>query len=162
MRQRSRWMRGYLQCLWKHRAAMGRRDMLGLFGLPDLLLVHLLLYLMVPLSLPGLVHLLSWSGPEALVWGLLGLFGVELLITALAHIVDGEPLGALRHVPLRRLVWPWFLLGVFGLVGLRILRGGAVGWGKPERQGALAAAGPGILGAASRARGRTVDKIKPG
>lgn len=145
VRQRSRWMRGYLQCLHKHRAAFWRLDVLGLFGMPNLLFVHLLVYLLVPLSLPPLVRLLEWSGPGPLLWGLAGLFGAELLIAALALLADHEDLRALRHVPARRLVWPWFLLGVFGLVWWRMLRGQATGWGKPDRQGALASAGPGVI-----------------
>ena len=145
VRQRSRWMRGYLQCLWKHRRAFFRRGALGWFGMPNLLLTHLLMYVMVPFSLPPLLRLLSWAGPGPLVSGLLGLFGVEVLIAALAYRVDREALEEIRHVPLRRLVWPWFLLGVFGLVWWRIFRGGPLGWGKPDRQGGLAAAGPGII-----------------
>lgn len=145
VRQRSRWMRGYLQCLFKHRAAFFQLDVLGLFGMPNLLFVHLLVYLLVPLSLPPLVRLLEWSGPGPLAWGLAGLFGAELVVAALAHLADGEDLRALRHVPARRLVWPWFLLGVFGLVWWRLLRGHATGWGKPDRAGLLASAGPGVI-----------------
>lgn len=150
VRQRSRWMRGYLQCLWKHRGAFFRLNVLGWFGMPNLLLVHLLMYIMVPFSLPPLLRLLSWTGPVPLVSGLFGLFGAEVLIAVLAYRVDGENLDEVRHVPLRRLVWPWFLLGVFGLVWWRIWRGGPLRWGKPDRQGRLAASGPGVIGAGAK------------
>ncbi|MFN7147494.1 MAG: glycosyltransferase, partial [Myxococcota bacterium] len=66
-RQRTRWARGYLQCLWKHRRSFLRRDVLGWFGMPDLLYVNVLVYALVPLSLPGLVALLRPAGGDAFV-----------------------------------------------------------------------------------------------
>ncbi|MFT5683116.1 MAG: cellulose synthase/poly-beta-1,6-N-acetylglucosamine synthase-like glycosyltransferase, partial [Myxococcota bacterium] len=112
-RQRRRWMRGYIQCLWKHRRSFLRLDMLGLFGMPNLLFVHVGMYLLVPLSVPALLRLLVWTTPEALAVGLVGLFGLDLVLAGGACLADDEDLSQLVHVPLRRLVWPWFLLSVF-------------------------------------------------
>jgi cellulose synthase/poly-beta-1,6-N-acetylglucosamine synthase-like glycosyltransferase len=140
-RQRRRWMRGYIQCLVKHRRSFLRLDMLGLFGMPNLLFVHVLMYLLVPLSLPPLVRLLTWTGPGPFLAGLLGLFGLDLVLAAGACLADDEDLGQLVHVPLRRLLWPWFLLAVFvGVWGRGLLRG-EVPWDKPVRRGLLAESG---------------------
>ena len=140
-RQRRRWMRGYLQCLWKHRRSFLRFDVLGLFGMPNLLFVHLLMYLLVPLSLPPLLRLMTWTGLEPFLLGLLGLFGLDLALAAMACAADDEDFTQLWHVPLRRLLWPWFLLLVFiGVWGWGLLRG-EVPWDKPVRRGLLAASG---------------------
>lgn len=140
-RQRRRWMRGYIQCLWKHRRSFLRLDMLGLFGMPNLLFVHVLMYLLVPLSLPPILRLLTWTAPETLALGLLSLFGLDIVLAAGACLADDEDLTQLLHVPLRRLVWPWFLLSVFvGVWGRGLIRG-EVPWDKPPRRGLLADSG---------------------
>ncbi|MDP2310176.1 MAG: glycosyltransferase family 2 protein [Pseudomonadota bacterium] len=146
-RQRTRWARGYFQCLWKHRRSFFRRDVLGWFGMPDLLLVNVLFYGLVPLSLPALGSLLGAASAGTVSWGALaggvaGLFAVDLAVAAGAYTIDGEDLRELRHVPLRQLVWPWFLLAVFVVAAWRFLSG-ARGWGTPARQGVLAEAGKG-------------------
>ena len=157
-RQRRRWLRGYLQCLRKHRAAFFQPTVLGWFGMPSLLFIHVLVYVLVPLSLPPVARLLVWTGWEALAGGLVGLFGAEVALAALAYAVDREDPRDLLHVPLRRLVWPWFLLGVFLSVVLTLRRGG--GWGKPDRRGELAdlaveAGGVGVISGRRRASAST-------
>ncbi len=139
-RQRTRWARGYLQCLWKHRRSFLRTDVLGVFGMPDLLFVNVLVYALVPLSLPGLVALLAPSGLGAFLGALASLFALDLALAAAAYRVDGEALRELLHVPARRLFWPWFLLTVFAVAVWRTARG-ARGWGTPARRGELAEAG---------------------
>ncbi len=137
-RQRTRWARGYLQCLVKHRRSFLRGGVLGWFGMPDLLFVNVLAYALVPLSLPGLYAVATSVGGPALVAGLASLFVVELGLAVGAYVVDGEDLREIAHVPLRQLVWPWFLLGVFVVAVARFLAGGAQAWGKPARRGVLA------------------------
>ncbi len=139
-RQRTRWARGYLQCLWKHRRNFLRLDTLGLFGMPDLLFVNVLVYALVPLSAPGLVGLFAPAGLDAFLGALVSFFALDLAIAAAAYRVDREDVRELVHVPVRRLLWPWFLLVVFGVAVGRTLRGSA-GWGKPARRGDLAEAG---------------------
>lgn len=147
-RQRTRWARGYLQCLWKHRRSFLRADTLGWFGMPDLLFVNVLVYGLVPLSVPGLLSLLAPAGASAFLGALASLFALDLAIAAGAYLVDREDLREVPHVPLRRLLWPWFLLAVFAVAAWRTLAGGA-GWGKPARRGLLADAarggGTGVL-----------------
>jgi cellulose synthase/poly-beta-1,6-N-acetylglucosamine synthase-like glycosyltransferase len=140
-RQRMRWARGYLQCLWKHRRSFFRPGVLGWFGMPDLLFVNLLVYALVPLSVPGVLVVFDGVGWTAFGWALVGVFGTELVLAAGAYLVDGEDLRELPQVPLRQLVWPWFLLAVFVVVVARLAAGGAQGWGKPARRGVLAEAG---------------------
>lgn len=135
-RQRTRWLRGYLQCLYKHRRAFLRTDVLGWFGMPNLLFTHLLVYLLIPLSIPAIWAALHWTGP-----GLAGLFGVDLAIAAAAYRVDREDLRELRALPPRQLLWPWFQAGVFVAVWWQLLSRAAPGWGKPPRGGLLADAG---------------------
>jgi cellulose synthase/poly-beta-1,6-N-acetylglucosamine synthase-like glycosyltransferase len=141
-RQRTRWARGYLQCLWKHRRSFFRRDVLGWFGMPDLLLVNVLFYGLVPLSLPAVASILGAVGWQAAVVGVAGLFAVDLALAAGAYLVDGEDLREVRHVPLRQVLWPWFLLAVF-FVAVWRFASGAKGWGTPARTGELAEAGKG-------------------
>ncbi|MDP2314765.1 MAG: glycosyltransferase family 2 protein [Pseudomonadota bacterium] len=140
-RQRTRWARGYLQCLWKHRRSFFRRDVLGWFGMPDLLFVNVLVYVLVPLSLPALLSIFTSVGWSAVVGGLAGLFVVEVALAAGAYLVDGEDLREVVHVPARQLLWPWFLLGVFVVAVWRFVVGGAQAWGQPARRGSLADAG---------------------
>jgi glycosyltransferase involved in cell wall biosynthesis len=139
-RQRTRWARGYLQCLWKHRRSFLRADALGIFGMPDLLFVNLLVYALVPLSVPGIVALFAPGGVEPFLAAIGSLFALDLAIAAAAYLVDGERLRELVHAPARRVVWPFFLLVVFAVAVARSVRR-ATGWGKPVRRGTLAEAG---------------------
>lgn len=136
-RQRTRWARGYLQCIVKHRRSFLRMDALGLFGMPDLLFVNVLVYGLVPLGVPGLLALLLPAGPGAFFGALTSFFALDLALAAAAYTVDREAYRELVHVPARRLLWPWFLLVVFVVAVTRTLRGGG-GWGKPDRRGELA------------------------
>lgn len=136
-RQRTRWARGYLQCLWKHRRSFLRPDALGLFGLPDLLLVNVLFYLLIPASLPGVYALLTPVGPWGFVAGLVSFVWLDMAIAAATIRVDREDSRDLIQVPLRRLLWPWFLLVVFLVALGRTIRRSTV-WGQPARRGALA------------------------
>ena len=136
-RQRTRWARGYLQCLWKHRGGFFRGGTPGWFGLPDLLLVNVLFYLLVPLSAPGVWALLTPAGPLAFAAALTSFVGLDLVLAAGAVLVDREDPRDLAQVPLRRLLWPWFLVAVFVTAVARTLRRSAV-WGQPARIGQLA------------------------
>ena len=138
LRQRTRWMHGYLACLWKHRRSFLRLDMLGLFGMPNLLLLHLLAFPLFIISLPYLVRVAAWSSPLAVVGLLFSLLWLDMLIALMAYLVDGEQLGELLHAPFWRLSWPFFLLGVFLHTWRHILAGRHVPWNKLKRTGELA------------------------
>src|SRR5262249_56055623 len=49
MRQRFRWSFGILQSVWKHRAAFGRKAVLGWVAFPNIVIFHILLPLVSPL-----------------------------------------------------------------------------------------------------------------
>lgn len=139
LRQRTRWMFGYLQCIWKHRAAFLTPTMLGVFGMPNLAYAHFIVFL---LPVPGwLAADRVWTlsgGVEPLVAGTaIYLFG-EILLSGWAYLVDGEDLHELAHVPGQRLFWPFLLSATFVHVWLRILSGSQVPWWSPQRQGVLA------------------------
>ena len=48
MRQRFRWSFGILQSVWKHRAAFGRKGVLGWVALPNIVIFQILLPLVSP------------------------------------------------------------------------------------------------------------------
>ena len=57
MRQRFRWSFGTLQAIWKHRAAFVRNKAMGLFALPNILIIQMFL----PLVSPFIDLLFAWG-----------------------------------------------------------------------------------------------------
>ncbi len=138
VRQRTRWMYGYWKCLHKHRAAFFRPNLLGWFGMPNLLFLHFLAFPLLMVSLPYLVRITDWTSWSGLGGLLMGLYAIDMSIALAAYLADGEPLRELLHAPLQRLCWPFFLLAVFlRLCGMAVL-GRTVVWDKLTRTGALA------------------------
>ncbi|MBT3223568.1 MAG: glycosyltransferase family 2 protein, partial [Proteobacteria bacterium] len=150
MAQRTRWLFGYLQCIFKHRGAFFRVNSLGWFGMPNLLFVHLLVYLLFPISalyLARIPHWMDWSAFFVLV---AAFFVVDLTTSLFAYIVDGDDKAELLYAPAQRFFWPFFLWVVFARVCWASLRASSVPWKKLKRQGQLAQAvvngqGPGII-----------------
>lgn len=140
LRQRTRWMHGYLASIWKHRRAFLRLDALGLFGMPNLLFLHLLVFPLMLVALPYTARLVQWTSPTAVLGFLLGYLWLDTLIALGCYLVDRlHPVEA-AHAPLWRLGWPFFLLLVFFRTWARILTGRDVPWEKLERVGSVVAA----------------------
>ncbi len=142
LRQRTRWMHGYLACIWKHRRASLRLDAFGLFGMPNLVFLHLLVFPLMLVALPYTARLVQWTSPGAVLGFLLGYLWLDSLIALLCYLVDRQHPGEVVHAPLWRLGWPFFLLLVFFRTWARILSGRDVPWDKLERTGSVADAIP--------------------
>ena len=138
--QRTRWLFGYLQCIYKHKGAFFAPSTLGWFGMPNLLFVHLLVYLLFPIStfyLARIPHWMSWSSFFVLVGAF---FVVDLTTSLFAYFVNGDDKSELLHAPAQRFCWPFFLWLVFARVCWASLRVSSVPWKKLQRQGHLAQA----------------------
>lgn len=132
-RQRRRWLFGNLACLWKHGSAPGASWRVRFIALPNLWFAHLGIYL-----IPWVLSALSLGVPPASLAPLatLGSIALALDLTCVgaAYLVDrADPLDLL-HLPLQRVAYPWFVMGVFGSVWVRPPRS----WAKiPRRNTAL-------------------------
>ena len=134
-RQRYRWAYGTLQCVWKHRGAVRERSALGLFGIPYMLTVQVLLALLSPVvDLFALYGLLFGSGTEvALAWGGFQLLG--LVSAAYALRLDGASLRPLWSLPLQQLVYRQLMYLVVIQSVVAALGGLHLPWHKLERTG---------------------------
>ncbi|MEH3046204.1 MAG: glycosyltransferase [Sphingomonas adhaesiva] len=152
-KQRFRWAFGTLQCLWKHRALLGRRGGLGRVGLPQALVFQFLFTLAAPLIdvalLLGIggtawrVYDRGWdaAGGDALAvaafWAAFA--AIDLACGWIAFKLDGRE----ARFPAMRLLMQRF--GYRQLLYAVVLRalyvaatGPKVGWGKLERTGSVA------------------------
>jgi cellulose synthase/poly-beta-1,6-N-acetylglucosamine synthase-like glycosyltransferase len=161
-RQRFRWAFGTLQCLWKHRSAVGRHGWFGCVALPSLWLFQIAFQALSPLVDLQVAWTLVRAGEVTLTRGLLTrdwqplpqavaalssvlflylfFFVLELVGAVVAIALDRE-----RWRLLGWLFWQRFVYRqVMYAVVLRSLRtalvGRAAGWGKLERKGTVATA----------------------
>ena len=138
LRQRTRWMHGYLACIWKHRRAFLRADSLGWFGMPNLLLLHLLIFPLFMASLPAMARVVEWTSPGAVLGFLAGYLWLDTTLAVGCYLVDRKPVLQAAWTPIWRLAWPFFLLAVFFRTWARIITSRDVPWEKADRVGALA------------------------
>lgn len=138
IRQRARWMFGYLQCLAKHRAAFFRPTVLGWFGMPNLFYAHFAVFVLPVFGWLTADQVVATAGTRPLWTGLSLFLAGELVLSGWALWVDGESLADLTAVPAQRLAWPVLLYVTFARVWGRVLTAREVPWWSPERQGALA------------------------
>ncbi|WP_294198792.1 glycosyltransferase [uncultured Sphingomonas sp.] len=154
-KQRFRWAFGTLQCLWKHRAVLGRRGGLGRVGLPQALVFQFLFTLAAPLIdvalLLGIggtawrVYDRGWdaAGGDALTvaafWAAFA--AVDVTCGWIAYRLDGRET---RFPAVRLLAQRFGYRQLLYAVVLRALyvaaTGPKVGWGKLERTGSVALA----------------------
>jgi len=162
LRQRFRWTFGTLQCLWKHRDALGRHGWFGRVALPTLWLFQIAYQVLSPLIdlqvittlvrvgtsyLSSAIVTREWQPmPQAVeaCTGILTLFVffflLELVGAIVAYRLDHE-----RSRDLRWLFWQRFVYRqVMYVVALqsiaRAIAGRRAGWGKLERRGTARAA----------------------
>ncbi|MCC6771363.1 MAG: glycosyltransferase [Gemmatimonadaceae bacterium] len=150
--QRFRWSFGTLQCAWKHRDALLRRDAgaLGMIGLPNILLFQLFFPLLAPAADLALLATLGRFALEApalgthAAWGhaapVLALYGLFLLIDTVTALLGlafepGERVAHAALVPLQRVAYRQVLYLALVKAMRAALRGRAPGWGKLERTG---------------------------
>jgi len=156
LKQRYRWSFGTLQCAWKHRGALLRREAgsLGLVGLPNVWLFQLLFPLLAPaadvmllVTLAQLVLAVPVLGAHA-AWAqalpVVSLYALFLAVdTAMAllglQLERGEQRRQVLLVPLQRFGYRQVLYIALLRAMWAALRGWSPGWGKLERTGRVAA-----------------------
>jgi poly-beta-1,6 N-acetyl-D-glucosamine synthase len=157
LRQRFRWAFGTLQCLWKHRSAMGRFGAFGALMLPSLWLFQILFPVLSPIvDVQVLITLLqfaqTWLAQSMLTreWqpmpAALAMLNhvafmyaffllIELLGATIAFILDRERLRLLWWVFWKRFVYRQIMYAVV-LRSVQTAMGGLrASWGKLERRG---------------------------
>ncbi len=156
-KQRFRWTFGTLQCLWKHRSALGRYGWFGGFALPSLWIFQIVLQIIAPLvdlqvlwSLVALaVSVLNPVPPETtrewnpqgdaitslvLVLVSAGAFVlIELVAGLVAYRMDRESPRPLLWLPLQRFVYRQIMYLVVWSALRAAFRGVRTGWGKLDR-----------------------------
>jgi cellulose synthase/poly-beta-1,6-N-acetylglucosamine synthase-like glycosyltransferase len=131
--QRTRWMSGYLQVIWKYRHLYLRRGTLGWIALPDLAWRNVGSVLLLPLVVPGILRWVETFSWTSLLEVLLGALLIDGLALAAAFLMDRERAASLVGWPLFRLVAPWFFFVVLLRVAWRA--GRSVPWARPPRRG---------------------------
>lgn len=153
-RQRYRWAYGTLQCLWKHRAIIGRGSPRGLalLGLPQALVFQLLFTLAAPLidlALIASIATTAWRiadrgweaaggdvGWVALYWAAFTTIDVACGWVAYRLEGRGERLPVLRMLA-QRFGYRQLLYAVVLRALVAAMNGPRVGWGKLERSGSV-------------------------
>lgn len=156
-RQRFRWTFGTLQCLWKHRDALGRYGFFGGLALPCLWIYQILFQVVSPLidlqvlaTLGGVLWAfyvphqveVSWIWTAGRDLAQIGFyyslfFLVELVGALFAFIVDGENPAYLWWLFLQRFVYRQLMYAVVFRTVLNAVRGSGVGWGKLQRKNSV-------------------------
>jgi len=148
-KQRFRWAFGTLQCLWKHRDALGRPryGAFGLVALPSLWVYQIAFQALAPvvdLTIAWSLFYGKFIAPTAghqdaaMLLGYWALFStVELAGAWLAFRLDREDRSLLGWLLLQRFVYRQLMYYVIVKSLLVALRGSLVGWGKFERRGTV-------------------------
>lgn len=154
-KQRYRWAFGTLQCLWKHRAVVARRQPsgLGLVGLPQAWLFQIafaaispLIDLALVLSIVGTAVRISahgWaqtSGDVGMMAGYWVAFtAIDVACGWVAYHLDGHRVRYPAHLLVaQRLVYRQIMYWVVVRAIASAVAGWVVGWGKLERTGRVA------------------------
>lgn len=136
-RQRMRWLRGNLQCAWKHRSGLTDGPWrVRLLALPNLWFMSFGAYLT---SMLFTVWVLTGGGALLHATPLrtvpLSALAVDVAILALAYLLDGERASELLAAPAQRMLWPLGSWAVFAAVLWRIVAGQNPRWARVERSG---------------------------
>jgi peptidoglycan-N-acetylglucosamine deacetylase len=143
LRQRFRWAYGTLQCLWKHRDAMGRYGAFGRLALPIQWLHQILLPPISPIVDVVMIYSLctGHAGTIAL-FGFL-MFALEAIAATVAIVMGAGNLRLLAWLPVQRIGYHpimWYVVAKSIIVAIR---GTAVGWNKFARAGTAEMGGDG-------------------
>ncbi|MBI1797880.1 MAG: glycosyltransferase [Candidatus Eisenbacteria bacterium] len=157
LQQRFRWTYGTLQCLWKHRGALGRYGWFGRVGLPSLWLFQIGYQLLSPIVdlqvvltlitvgisyVSGVIVTREWQPlPQAIeactdIVTMFGLFFLlELMGGLVAYRLDRERKRDLFWLFWQRFIYRQIMYGVALRSIAKAIGGRRAGWGKLERQG---------------------------
>lgn len=158
-KQRFRWTYGTLQCLWKHRGALGRHGWFGRLALPGLWMFQMLFQIVAPLVDLQIVYSIWYFTQAWLTRGMLHhewqplmqnvrllqqfgffyalFFAVEMLGAIVAFLLDREPLSQLWYLFWQRFVYRQLMYLMVWKSLFRALHGVRQGWGKFERKGTV-------------------------
>jgi len=137
LKQRFRWTFGVLQACWKHKARLFRRGggVLGWGILPAFLIYQFA----VPLVAPVVDLLLAFSLVCGRATATLGyyllFFAIDLALSAIAILLEGEDLRLLWGLFVQRIAYRQLLWVALAKALWNALAGFAVGWGKLARTG---------------------------
>jgi cellulose synthase/poly-beta-1,6-N-acetylglucosamine synthase-like glycosyltransferase len=138
-KQRFRWTYGVLQACWKHKSRLFRRGggVLGWLILPAFAIYQFIVPFVAPaVDLLLVLALLRGQALATLGYYLL-FFALDLLLSAVAILLEGEDLGLLlglfiQRIAYRQLLWLALMRSLWNA-----LAGFAVGWGKLARTGTV-------------------------
>jgi cellulose synthase/poly-beta-1,6-N-acetylglucosamine synthase-like glycosyltransferase/peptidoglycan/xylan/chitin deacetylase (PgdA/CDA1 family)/spore germination protein YaaH len=134
-KQRFRWAFGTLQCLWKHRGALGQDGAFGWLALPSLWIYQILFPTISPFMDIAMVWSLFAGNFLDFAKYFLLMFSIEFVAAVIAIRMDkGDP-KLLPWMLLQRFVYRQMMYYVILKSVVAAIRGGAVGWGKFERTG---------------------------
>lgn len=135
-KQRFRWAFGTLQCLWKHREMLFdvKYRALGWFSLPSAWFFNILLVALGPvIDAILLLSLLMSPANSILYFYFLVFLGADLLLAAVACLIEREPLSQIWLVlPMRFIYRPVLSFAVIKAI-VKASKGVLVGWGKLDR-----------------------------
>ncbi len=155
-RQRFRWAYGTLQCLWKHKRALGHNGWFGWLTMPSLWLFQIAFQVLAPLVdllllYTAILFLIAWISKSdftgdwrpaadvqqtlisvAFLYGLF--FTVELIAGFVAFRMDRERTRSLWWMFLQRFVYRQIMYAVVIKSVAAAFRGMRQGWGKLERK----------------------------
>jgi cellulose synthase/poly-beta-1,6-N-acetylglucosamine synthase-like glycosyltransferase/peptidoglycan/xylan/chitin deacetylase (PgdA/CDA1 family) len=138
-RQRYRWSFGTMQSVWKHRAALLRRDgrAIGRMGLPYLIAFQILLPLLAPLIDLFAVYGIVFLDPVPVIGYWLAFNALLLGLAVYAFKLDGESLRPLWALPLQQVVYRQLMYLVVIQSIASALQGLRLRWQHVERSGDL-------------------------
>jgi poly-beta-1,6 N-acetyl-D-glucosamine synthase len=138
-RQRYRWAYGTMQCMWKHRHAVARRDE-GHFGrraLPYMVLFQVVLPFLGPLIDLFALYGLLFLDARSILTAWLGFALLQTLMGVYAFRLEGERLGPLWTLPLQQFVYRQMVYLVVIQSMRSALLGSRLRWHKPPRTGTV-------------------------
>ena len=143
LRQRFRWAYGTLQCLWKHRDALGRHGALGWVALPIQWLHQVLLPPISPFVDIMMIYSLCTGRAETVaLFGFL-MLGAEAVAAAVAISMGAGNPRLLSWLPAQRIGYHPLMWYVIAKSIYAALAGTAVGWNKFARAGTAEMGGDG-------------------
>ncbi len=141
LKQRYRWTYGVLQACWKHKGRLFRRKggVLGWLILPAFAIYQFAVPVVAPaVDLLLVVSLLRGQLGATLGYYLL-FFALDLALSAVAVLLEGEDLGLLMGLFVQRIVYRQLLWLALAKSLWSAFAGFAVGWGKLARTGSATA-----------------------
>ena len=136
-RQRYRWAYGTMQAVWKHRAAIWRREpgKVGRLALPFLVLFQVALPVLAPLIDLFTIYGVVFLAPIPVIAGWLAFNFLLIVVAAIAFRLDRESLRPLWAMPLGQFVYRQLMYLVVIQAILSAVRGVAMRWQHVERTG---------------------------